>query len=679
MAPSGRTGGDGVFDLQLLFFLKMCGTYTANHLKKNHEVSAAMTLRSKMITATAVVTTSIFLLLAVVTLGYFERKQYQTIIAQQQATVSFTAGEIDATLQNVKELLHASAKVFPLEALQSPEQASLFLQSRTGLHKQFNRHLVLLNLNGELIAESRSLPSHRRKQYRDDQFFKETLATLKPQISDPLPCCLENGEYNIIFSAPITDGQGRLQAVLAGAFSLSSENILTRFSKVSTGEGSFIRLVSSRFQIIIHSQPELVMQQVAPGIRPLFEDALNGFSGTRAGIGRNQDRLYTSVSRLKSINWVLASSYPQETILQPIKTMRIIFAAAIAVSLAALIAIISIYMGYLSRPLRAFTRHLQELPSKTGADRLFTSTSHDELGQMATTFNTLITTLDQQTEELHLQNVSLEQEIAERQKLQEALQHEQRELAALNETLTRRVAEEVELNREKDQQLLQQERLVVMGELLSALSHQWRQPLNNVSLLIQQLQLQQAEGELTRETMASFSHDSLKMLSSLSRTLEGFRNLFQADRELISFDPVIRTEEVTQLVRPGFEANGIRLVYHGEGATTVEGHYNEFTRALMTILGNAREVLLSRPVADPLVEVRCSAREGHAVVTIQDNGGGIPQEVINRIFDPYYTTKFMSQGTGLGLFMCKTVIERVMHGSLTVRNTEQGAEFTITL
>ena len=101
-----------------------------------------MTLRSKMITATTVVTTIIFLLLAVVTLGYFERKQYQTIISQQQATVSFTAGEIDATIQNVKELLHASARVFPLEALQSPEQASMFLQSRTGLHKLFNRHLV---------------------------------------------------------------------------------------------------------------------------------------------------------------------------------------------------------------------------------------------------------------------------------------------------------------------------------------------------------------------------------------------------------------------------------------------------------------------------------------------------------------------------------------------------------
>ncbi|MGE3550527.1 MAG: ATP-binding protein [Geobacter sp.] len=638
-----------------------------------------MTLRSKMIIATTAVTTAIFLLLAVVTLRYFEHKQFETVINQQQAMVRFTASEIDATLQNAKELLNANALVFPLEALNEPDKASAFLTSRTGLHRLFNLHLVILDLNGNLLAECHSLPNHRRTFYGDDQFFKKTLASGKPQISDPLPCCLNNGEHNIMISAPVLDPSGRIRAVMAGAFSLKRDNILTRFSTAVSARDSFIRLVSSGYTVIIHSHPEQVMKQVAPGHHQLFDDALGGFNGTRLNVGRKSDQVYTSVQRLKSIDWVLAASFPRQTVMQPIITMRIMFATAIVASLIALILIISAYMGYLSRPLKAFTQHLQELPNKSGDDRIFTTTSHDELERMATTFNGLIATLDRQADDLHQQNVSLEQEMAERQKLQEELQHEQKELQTLNETLAQRVTEEVEKNREKDQQLLQQERIVVMGELLSALAHQWRQPLNNTSLLIQQLQFQYNEGELTPELMSDFSHETLGILASLSRTLEGFRSLFQADQELIDFDPVVRTEEVLQLVRPGCEANDIRLQYHGQGSSTISGHYNEFTRALMTILGNARETLVNRKVPDPQIEVRCIAEQGHAVITISDNGGGIAPEVINRIFDPYYTTKFMSQGTGLGLFMCKTIIERVMHGSLTVRNTESGAEFTLTI
>lgn len=638
-----------------------------------------MTLRSKMITAATLVTAAIFVLLATVTLRYFEHKQYETVVQQQQTMVNFTAGEIDATLEHVKELLQANARAFPLEALGSPQQTSVYLQSRAGLHRLLNRHLFVLDRNGQLFSECHALQPPRRREYADLTFFQQTRENLIPQISEPLPYHLGSNEHHILISAPILDQWGDLQAVLVGAFSLSADNILTRFSKATVDSTHYIQLVSTQHHVIIDSHPEHIMEQIAPEHRPLFNDALNGFSGTRSGIGHNQDQVYTTVTRLESLNWVLASSYPREAIRRPIMAMRIMFGAAIAASLVALMLIISGYMGYLSKPLKAFTLHLRDLPEKTGEDRLFTATSHDELEQMASTFNTLITTLDQQAEELHLQNVSLEQEIAERQKLQEALQLEQRELATLNENLAQRITEEVEKNREKDQQLLQQERLVVMGELLSALSHQWRQPLNNVSLLIQQVQIQHHEGELTRELMDSFSQDTLKMLTSLSHTLEGFRNLFLTDRELISFDPVLRTEEVVMLVRPGFETSGISLSYHGQGSATVIGHYNEFTRSLMTILGNAREVLHSRRTADPHVEVLCTAEEGHATIIIRDNGGGIQQEVINRIFDPYYTTKFMSQGTGLGLFMCKTVIERVMHGSLTARNTGSGAEFTITI
>lgn len=658
-----------------------------------------MTLRTKMITASTLVTSAILLALAVITLRYVEGKQYETVIQQQQATVNFTAAEVDATLQLAKEQLAASAKAFPSAAVHSGAAATDFLRSRTGLHRLFNRHLLLLSPEGTLLAESQALPGTRRKDYAAEPFFRQTVATLQPQVSDPLRCCSsDSNEDHILISAPVLDQQGRLQAVMAGAFNLRGENILTRFTRVSTGKDSFIRLINSSYQVVAHTNPQLTLKTVSSGHHQLVQDALNGFNGTRSTIGREGNQLYTTAARLKSVDWVLAASYPQTNITQPIKTVRSFFIAAIAVASVALLVVVSGYMGYLTAPLKRFTRHLQQLPLKDGAERLFPVTSNDELGQMAKTFNELLIALDNQTEELHVQNANLEQEmgerqklqeelhlqnlnlegeIAERQKLQEELQLEQRELATLNADLERRVTEELAKNREKDHQLLQQERLVVMGELLSALSHQWRQPINNVGLLIQQLQLAHAEGSLTSTAIDGFSTESLAIINALSRTLDDFRNFFQEDRQPTSFDPVARVEVVVNLARPTFEANGIQLDFQGEGDTRITGHCNEFTRALMTILGNAREVLQRRQIAAPRIIVRCTAQDGHAVVTIADNAGGIPQEAIERIFDPYFTTKFMSQGTGLGLFMCKTVIERVMHGSLTARNTAEGAEFKI--
>ena len=638
-----------------------------------------MTLRSKMITASALVTITIFMLLAFVTLNYLERKQYETVVQQQESIVAFTADEIDAAIQMLKDQLMTSVRVFPPEALATPASAASFMKSRTGLHNLFNRHLLLLSPAGDLIAESYNLPVPRRSNYANEPFFRQTLATLKPQISDPLQCCGADYDYHLLVSAPVIDDQGKVRAVIAGAFSLSSKNILTRFSRVSTGKNSVIRLISPQKNIILHPDPNLIMKGIAPGHSGIIEDAFNGFTGTARRDGYYSRPMVTSVTRLKSVNWVLAASSPEENILEPVKTIRNFFLAATAASLLALSLIVFIYMGYLTAPLRLFTRHLQNLPGKTGKERLFETSSHDEVGQMAVTFNDLITTLDSQAEELHMQNASLETEMAERQKLQDALQVEQHALAAMNETLAHLVADEVEKNREKDHQLMQQERLVIMGELLSAISHQWRQPLNNISVLIQHMQMEQAEGGLTRESMAAFSENSLGILTSLSHTLDDFRTFFQTDRQAVEFDPAERVEQLVNLSRPGFESSGIRLDYECQGESLISGHCNEFTRVIMTILANARDILVLRKVAEPQVLVRCISSDGQAIITICDNAGGISQESLDRIFDPYYTTKFMSPGTGLGLFVCKTIIERVMHGSISVHNTGTGAEFRIAL
>jgi C4-dicarboxylate-specific signal transduction histidine kinase len=109
----------------------------------------------------------------------------------------------------------------------------------------------------------------------------------------------------------------------------------------------------------------------------------------------------------------------------------------------------------------------------------------------------------------------------------------------------------------------------------------------------------------------------------------------------------------------------------------VNGIPNEFSQVILNILMNAKDALLERKVAAPRVKVRLFSEDGNVVLTISDNGGGIPPEIMDKIFDPYFTTKGPDKGTGIGLFMSKTIIEKNMNGTLSVRNTKEGAEFRI--
>jgi signal transduction histidine kinase len=231
--------------------------------------------------------------------------------------------------------------------------------------------------------------------------------------------------------------------------------------------------------------------------------------------------------------------------------------------------------------------------------------------------------------------------------------------------------------REKEQLLVKQSREAALGEMIGNIAHQWRQPLNSLGLLVQRPPLFYELGDLDKEFLEENARKSMQIIQHMSRTIDDFRNFFKPDKEKVRFSVRDEVTKTLSLAEGSLQGQHISIEVVAEGDPVVEGYPNEFSQVLLNILINARDAIAERAIAAPRVVITVSGEGGRAVVTIADNAGGIPEEIIDKVFDPYFTTKGPQQGTGVGLFMSKNIIEKNMGGLLTVRNLEAGAEFRI--
>jgi PAS domain S-box-containing protein len=249
-------------------------------------------------------------------------------------------------------------------------------------------------------------------------------------------------------------------------------------------------------------------------------------------------------------------------------------------------------------------------------------------------------------------------------------------LRKLNEELDTRVAQRTLELRQKDQLMIQQSRHAAMGEMIHNIAHQWRQPLNALGLTVQRLQFYYELGEFDKDLLDQSVESSMLLIQHMSKTIDDFRDFFKPDKEPEEFTVSQVVQRTLKLIEASFENSQIRIVCDSLEDITVTGYPNEYSQVILNILNNAKDALLVREIADPVVTIAARAEAGRSVLTISDNAGGIAEDILPKVFDPLFTTKG-PQGTGIGLFMAKTIIERSMSGEVTVRNAEAGAEFRI--
>ncbi|MBF0345620.1 MAG: PAS domain S-box protein [Nitrospirae bacterium] len=255
------------------------------------------------------------------------------------------------------------------------------------------------------------------------------------------------------------------------------------------------------------------------------------------------------------------------------------------------------------------------------------------------------------------------------------------ELKALNESLTIRVSEEVEKNRLKDRQLFEQSRYISMGELLTNISHQWRQPLGAIGALMQDIQDAYKYSELDEAYLENSVKQIIGELTNLSKTIDTFRGFYLRNEETTEVNISDAVNNTLMLLDAYFKSSSIVIETYLDTTIKINTVTKEFLQVVLNLLTNAKDVLEDRKVVNGRIKIRLyrDSQLGLIVLTIADNAGGVKDELIDRVFEPYFTTKFKSSGTGLGLYTVKTIVEKIMHGSISVRNTDEGCEFRVEL
>ena len=297
-----------------------------------------------------------------------------------------------------------------------------------------------------------------------------------------------------------------------------------------------------------------------------------------------------------------------------------------------------------------------------------------ELGELGNAFDEMARNLEENIDKLNKSHLLLEDEIAERQIVQEDLADKQQMLEFLNHTLEERIEAAVKELRQKDQVLIQQNRRAAMGEMINNIAHQWRQPLNLIGLIVQGLpeckNLSQAELDFEVERI-------MDVIMHMSQTIDDFRYFFRPDKIKTRFVANQAVVKAVEFISPSLNNKGISVSIVEQPEVDVFGYSNEYAQVLLNILSNAKDALAQRNEAEPRINISISRADGRSVVTITDNGGGIGPDVMPKIFDPYFTTKENTKGTGIGLYMSKMIIEQNMGGSLTAENIEGGVAFRI--
>jgi len=235
----------------------------------------------------------------------------------------------------------------------------------------------------------------------------------------------------------------------------------------------------------------------------------------------------------------------------------------------------------------------------------------------------------------------------------------------------------VEKNRKHEIMLSQQSRLAQMGEAINMIAHQWRQPLNNLNGLVLLMDLKISKQEIIDKDLLEKEFDEIESTTTyMSNTIDDFRDFFKPQKEKIEFNLEETIESTIRLVHPMMIHDEIKIHHTSKNNIKLFGYPNEIGQVIINIINNAKDALLSNNIKkEKNIYISLYKEHKKTVITIQDNAGGIDGKIIEHIFNPYFSTKLKKNGTGLGLYISKMIIEEHMNGKLSVENRNDGAIF----
>jgi len=259
------------------------------------------------------------------------------------------------------------------------------------------------------------------------------------------------------------------------------------------------------------------------------------------------------------------------------------------------------------------------------------------------------------------------------------LEQRNTELEELNKTLELKIAQEVEKSQQKQFLLIKQSRLAAMGEMIGNIAHQWRQPLNALGIIVQDFKMAKDYGELDDKYLEDGVLKAKSLINHMSKTIDDFRNFFSPDKKKEEFSIAKKIGDAVGFVAASFANNNIDIIEEIEDDSVIVGYPNEFVQVLLNIMSNSKDAIVAHKMQNGFVRIRATKINNRPTIEIIDNGGGIDGQIIDKIFDPYFTTKDKGHGTGIGLYMSKVIIEDNMSGEIKITSANGQTKTTVTL
>lgn len=232
----------------------------------------------------------------------------------------------------------------------------------------------------------------------------------------------------------------------------------------------------------------------------------------------------------------------------------------------------------------------------------------------------------------------------------------------------------------KQKILFMQSRFASLGQMIANISHQWRQPLSELQFAL--FNLKKASDKQDSKNSTIYYKKSKELIQRMSQTIEDFSNFFNPNKETVNFYLTDAIDDAIQILSNDIKNENIIIKRNFE-EILVNGIPNELTQVIVNLILNAKDAFISNSIKNRKLKIRISKSyigvETFALIIIEDNAGGICEENIEKIFEPYFTTKHSSVGTGIGLFMSSMIIQKSLNGTIEAINTKNGAKFTITI
>lgn len=259
------------------------------------------------------------------------------------------------------------------------------------------------------------------------------------------------------------------------------------------------------------------------------------------------------------------------------------------------------------------------------------------------------------------------------------VQNTENELKILNENLQKKVQYAIEEAKQKDRKILEQGKLARIGSMISMIAHQWRQPLTELSGILMELETATRFKKVDENHILTAIERSDNMIQFMSNTIDDFRDFYKPDKMKEDFLVSNACKNAINIINATLKNCDIKLNINIQNDKNIHAYPTEFAQVILNILSNAKDVLVEKKIKNPKIDLTIDSRGILSIITIKDNAGGIDKKNQELIFDPYFSTKDSSKGTGLGLYISKLIIEKNMGGELSVYNDEEGAIFKIAI